>query len=104
MSHDALKKTIESAWDNRETLHQSRLADATSAYAPQFNAALAGLRSMGLDDLAAKAAMTRGMEGQAYLLASLDIFTLSAWLCIGLIGLLWLCHRPASDATMPAAD
>jgi DHA2 family multidrug resistance protein len=95
---------VTTLWDNRETLHQSRLADATSAYAPQFNAALAALRSMGLDDLAAKAAMTRGMEGQAYLLASLDIFTLSAWLCIGLIGLLWLCHRPASDATMPAAD
>jgi DHA2 family multidrug resistance protein len=95
---------VTTLWDNREALHQSHLAEATSAYAPQFNAALAALRSMGLEGMAAKAAMTRGMVGQAYLLASLDIFILSAWLCIGLIGLIWLCRRPASGAAMPAPD
>ena len=95
---------VTTLWDNREALHQSRLADVTTAYAPQFNAALAALRALGLEDMAAKAAITRGMVGQAYLLASLDVFTLSAWLCIGLVALAWLCHRPASGAAMPAAE
>ena len=70
----------------------------------KLNAALEALRHMGLEGMAATARMTHAMVGQAYLLASLDIFTLSAWLCVGLIGLVWLCRRPASGAAMPAID
>jgi DHA2 family multidrug resistance protein len=95
---------VTTLWDNREALHQSRLADATSTYAPQFNAALAALQRLGFEDLSAKAAMTRDMVRQAYLLASLDLFSLSAWLCMGLIVLVWLCRRPHGGAAMPASD
>jgi DHA2 family multidrug resistance protein len=87
---------VTTLWDNREALHQSQLADVTSIYAPRFTGALAALAHLGLDDVAAKTAMTHAMVGQAYLLASLDIFTLSAWLCVGLTGLVWLCRRPAA--------
>jgi DHA2 family multidrug resistance protein len=95
---------VTTLWDNREALHQSRLAESATLYAPPFNAALAALRHMGLEGMAATARMTRAMVGQAYLLASLDIFALSAWLCVGLIGLVWLCRKPASGAAMPAID
>jgi DHA2 family multidrug resistance protein len=95
---------VTTLWDNREALHQSRLADATSTYAPQFNAALVALQRLGLEDVSAKMAMTRDMVRQAYLLASLDLFTLSAWLCVGLIVLVWLCRRPHGGGALPAAD
>ena len=95
---------VTALWDHREAVHQSHLAEATSVYAPQFNAALSALRHLGLGAGAAREAMTHGMVGQAYLLASLDIFTLSAWVCLGLIGLVWLCRRPHSGAAMPSAD
>jgi len=72
------------------------MADLTSGYTPAFNNILSSLQNLGLSDLTAKAAMTRSMTGQAYLLASLDMFTVSAWLCIAAIAIVWLCRR--SDA------
>ena len=85
-------------WDRREALHQSRMAD--QATGPALDNMLSSLNTLGVGDLAGKAAITRGMEGQAYLLASIDMFTLSMWICVGLAGLVWLCHsaRPAAAA------
>ena len=80
-------------WDRREALHQSRLADMTSSFAPAFNNALGTLQGMGLSELGAKAAVLRGMVSQSYLLASVDMFMVSAWLCLGAIVLVWLCHK-----------
>jgi DHA2 family multidrug resistance protein len=96
---------VTTVWDRREALHQSRMADGTTQFSPMLNQALAGLQHLGLSDLAAKAAVTRTMIGQAYLLAADDIFYISAWLCIALIGLVWLC-RPAKSGGGPpvAAD
>jgi DHA2 family multidrug resistance protein len=80
-------------WDRREALHQSRMAEMTTAYAPAFNALLSSLKDLGLSDLAAQTAATRGMIGQAYLLASVDMFYISAWLCLLAIVFVWLCRR-----------
>ena len=52
----------------------------------------------------AAAAVTRQMVGQAYLLASTDLFRLSAWLAAVLIVPIWLCRRPRPQQGMVAAD
>ena len=90
-------------WDRREAFHQSHMADLTSGYSPALNNILSSLQSLGLSDLTAKAAVTRAMTGQAYLLASIDMFTVSAWLCIAAIFVVWLCHK-ARPHDMPLAD
>jgi len=90
-------------WDRREAFHQSHMADLTSGFTPVLNNILLSLRDMGLSDLAAKAAVTRSMEGQAYLLASLDMFTVSAWLCLAAIVIVWLCHKARPHGT-PLGD
>ena len=59
---------------------------------------------MGLGDLTAKAAVTRTMTGQAYLLASVDMFTVSAWLCVVAIALVWLCHKTQPHGVMGLVD
>lgn len=84
---------VTTLWDRREALHQSRLADFTTGYAPVFNQALSAMQGLGFSDLAGKAALTQEMVGQAYLLASIDIFHLSVWLCLVAVALIWLCHR-----------
>jgi DHA2 family multidrug resistance protein len=89
--------------DRREALHQSRMADGTTQFSPALTQALTGLNHLGLSDLAAKAAVTRTMVGQAYLLAADDIFYISGWLCIVLIGLVWLCRPAKSGGGAPAA-
>jgi len=89
-------------WDRREAFHQSRLADMTSAYAPAFNNALSSLHALGLSELASKSAVTRSMIGQAYLLASVDMFTVSAWLCVAAIVIVWLCRKAQPHGPPPA--
>jgi MFS transporter, DHA2 family, multidrug resistance protein len=90
-------------WDRREILHQSRLAEAGNVYAPAFQQSLAHLHQLGMDDQAAAAAMTQNLVGQSYLLSSLDLFSLSAWLCLALIPLCFLVRRPAAAGAAPVA-
>ena len=94
---------VTTLWDRREALHQSRLADQTTFFTPGFSQALKGLHSFGLSDLAGKAAVARTMASQAYLLAADDIFWASGWICLVLIGTVWLCKRAVSGGGPPAA-
>jgi len=91
-------------WDRRAALHQSHMADLTSGFTPALSGVLQSLSDMGLGDLSAKAAVTRTMTGQAYLLASVDMFTVSAWLCVVAIALVWLCHKTQPHGMMPLVD
>ena len=54
------------------------------------------MQRLGMSAQQAAAAVTRQMVGQAYLLASVDLFRLSAWLAAGLILLVWTCRRPSA--------
>ena len=90
-------------WDRREALHQARLADTISVYAPAYQHSLAQLNQSGMSDQSAAGAMTQGLVGQSYLLSSLDLFYLSAWLCVALIPLCFLVRRPAAGGPAPVA-
>jgi DHA2 family multidrug resistance protein len=90
-------------WDRRETLHQTRLADAVTVYAPAYQQSLAQMHQSGLTDQTAAGAMTQTLIGQSYLLSSLDLFYFSAWLCVALIPLCFLVRRPAAGGPTPVA-
>ena len=94
---------VTTLWDRREALHQSRLADQTTFFAPGLAQALKGLHGFGLSDLAGKASVSRSMVSQAYLLAADDIFWASGWICLALIGMVWLCKRAVSGGGAPVA-
>ena len=85
---------ITTAWDRREALHQARLSEAVGTNTP-YRMAVESLSRMGMDATQAAGAITRQMIGQAYLLASTDLFRLSAWLARALVILVWFCRRPA---------
>ncbi|MEA3149832.1 MAG: transporter, family, multidrug resistance protein [Gammaproteobacteria bacterium] len=90
-------------WDRRETLHQTRLADAITVYAPTYQQSLAQMHQLGMNDQSAAGAMTRTLIAQSYLMSSLDLFYLSAWLCVALIPLCFLVRRPAAGGPTPVA-
>jgi DHA2 family multidrug resistance protein len=94
---------ITTAWDRREALHQNRLAETIGNNAP-LRAASETLQHLGLSSVQAAAVITRQMVGQAYLLASTDLFRLSAWLCAALIVVLWFTRRPTGQGAPVAAD
>lgn len=94
---------ITTAWDRREALHQARLSEAIAQGAP-FQAAQATLERLGFSELQAAAAITRQMVGQAYLLASTDLFRISSWICLSLLILVWMTRRPSQSGAPVAAD
>jgi len=84
---------VTTGWDRREAIQQSRLSEAIGNGGP-LHFATDTLGARGLSDVQAAATITRQMVGQAYLLASIDIFRLSAWLSGILVVLIWWTRRP----------
>jgi DHA2 family multidrug resistance protein len=91
---------ITTAWDRREALHQGRLSEAIGNGTP-YQMASEALMNLGLNATQAAAVITRQMVGQAYLLASTDLFRLSAWLSAALLIIVWFCRRPAANGAGP---
>ncbi len=94
---------VTTVWDRREALHQSRMTDQTTIFTPGLSQAVTNLHHFGLSQLAADTALGRTITGQAYLMGSNDIFWASGWICIFLIGIVWLCRRAVSGGGAPVA-
>jgi MFS transporter, DHA2 family, multidrug resistance protein len=95
---------ITTMWDRREALHQSRLADHFTAFAPGYQKALNALHGLGIDAVRGSAAITRQMLQQAYLLAATDLFWLSGWVALAMIVIVWFARRPGGGVAHVAAD
>jgi DHA2 family multidrug resistance protein len=89
-------------WDDRAQLHQSRLAEASSAYSPTLQQSLARLHELGLNDAQSLAVLNRGLVEQSYLLSTLDYFYVSTFLAMGLVLLVWFTRRPRIASGQPA--
>ncbi len=94
---------ITTFWDRRETLHQTRLADAVSIYSPAYQESLARMHAFGMTDQGAAGALTQGLVAQSYLLSSLDLFYISGWMCLALVPVCFLVRRPAVHGEIAAA-
>jgi DHA2 family multidrug resistance protein len=81
-------------WDRRETLHQSRLAEAANAANPAYNGAIEQLGHAGLTQQQAAGALTRTLINQSYLMSSLDIFWFAGMGCIAMLVLIWFTRKP----------
>ena len=94
---------VTTMWDRREQLHQGRLAEAVGSGVP-YQLATGQLGRMGLSATQAAGAVTRQMVQQAYLLASTDLFRVSAWLCGATIIVVWFTRRAAPMQGPVSAD
>jgi DHA2 family multidrug resistance protein len=61
------------------------------------------LHALGFTDLQSYGVLARTLTQQAYLLASDDLFWISGWLSIGMIGVIWLAKRAVSGGGAPVA-
>ncbi len=94
---------VTTGWDRREALHQSRIAEAVGQGMP-LQLAMEAMTRLGMTAQQAAATVTRQLTGQAYLLATTDLFWLSSVLCAGGLALVWLTRRPAAPSGPVAAD
>jgi DHA2 family multidrug resistance protein len=91
-------------WDRREALHQSRLIETSTVYNPAFHQALARIGGHGLTTTQGYGVIMGQVIGQSYLLASVDLFWISGWLSLAMIGIVWLAKRSYAGGQIVAAD
>ena len=91
---------VTTMWDRRERLHQSRLADVPTIYNPTLHQAVDRLGTKHLPQLQSYGAITHELINQAYLLSSLDIFWISGWLSVGMLGIVWLARHTVADKSI----
>ena len=84
-------------WDNRATLHHSRMTEVARPGEPAFDQVMSGLHQLGLSTRQGAALIDNAISQQAYTMSATDIFYASAILFLVLIGLVWMA-KPKSAA------
>jgi len=90
-------------WDRGETLHQTRIAETMASVDPAWLINLHKLEAAGLSLPQAVSAIGRQVVDQAYLLSTLDLFRISAWLMVVLVPCVWLTNRASGAGGAHAA-
>jgi DHA2 family multidrug resistance protein len=89
-------------WLRREALHHTHLVEGLTPYDPQAAEALTRLADSGLGDPASFAHLERAVTHQSTLLAANDLFWLSGWLFLVLVGSVWLARKPSAGGPVAA--
>jgi len=95
---------ITTFWDRRESLHQERLTEFTTASAPAYHNAMTQLQAHGMTAQQGAGAIYGQVIGQSYLLSSLELFWLCGLLSLGTVALVWFARRPAPSDHVIAVE
>ncbi|MEO7338284.1 MAG: MFS transporter, partial [Caldimonas sp.] len=90
------------AWENRAVLHHAQLSESINNGSEATRAAMTQLGAAGYTPAQALGTINRMVDQQAYTLAADDLFLLSAFVFLLLIGMLWL-TRPKRGVAVDAA-
>jgi DHA2 family multidrug resistance protein len=91
-------------WDNRATLHHTRLVEQMGLNSTALDAATTTLGQAGVPGAAADAIVNRMIDVQAFTAAADDIFIASAVTFLFLIVTIWFTRRPPKIAGAPSVD
>jgi DHA2 family multidrug resistance protein len=78
-------------WHRREVFHHAQLTEHVNAYNPitrQY------LEQLGGASPSHYAQLDKVVEGQAYMLSTIDVFTLLGWMLLSLVLVIWLARPP----------
>lgn len=81
-------------WDRREAFHHSRLVENVNPFNPSSHSMIEQLHTLGLHGLKSFEFLVVQITQQAFMLATNDIFWLSGWIFICLLGFVWLTKPP----------
>jgi len=91
-------------WTRREAVHRAQLAEHINVYAPQSTLYAERLGATGMAPDQVSAVLDRTLSQQANMLATNDVFWLSACLFIALIPVIWLTKPPFGRPSPAAGD
>lgn len=90
-------------WGNREALHQSHLVENINPYNPIAIQALEQLQTLGITGLKRIGVLYESIVNQSFMLATNDIFRISAWIFMFLLVIVWLAKPTYVKAGAPIA-
>ena len=85
-------------WDRRATLHHAQLVERLDPNGPVTAQALGALHSGGTGTDQGYAILNRLVDSQAFMLSADDIFYVSGFIFLALIGLVWLATPQRMEA------
>ena len=89
-------------WDDRAKLHRAQLAEHVVGGDSGTHSALGALQAQGLTPDQALGCIDQGLDAQARMLSTVDLFWLSGVLFLVLAALVWLANPPRAGARMRA--
>lgn len=89
---------VTTLWEQRTSLHRAHLTELLALGDRGLQGALDALQASGLPVEAALAQVSRMIDQQAATRGMDDVFTLSSWLLLAMMGLVWLAHGPSQAA------
>jgi DHA2 family multidrug resistance protein len=89
-------------WNNREAWHQSHLVENITVYNPIVEKTMQELHLLGIPTLKSLGIVYNTIINQAYMLATDDIFKLSAWIFMILLATTWIA-KPSYATSSPGA-
>lgn len=93
-------------WSRSEIFHHARLAEAINSYRPVINSFYQNLKdfdSLFTDDRI-RLILDRGVEQQAYMLATNDLSWMAAWMFLLMIPLIYMCKKVKGTTGVPQAQ
>ncbi|UVE16101.1 DHA2 family efflux MFS transporter permease subunit [Pseudomonas sp. LS44] len=78
-------------WVRRADQHHAHLTEHVSVYEPTTQETLAQMGGITQQNAAS---LDHMITSQAYMMSTIDYFTLAGWVCLGLIALIWLAKPP----------
>jgi DHA2 family multidrug resistance protein len=90
-------------WDRRATYHDYHLTAGLTPYSVQTQQWLDQAHALGMGSLQSLGVLARTVSQQAFVLATNDVFWLSGWVFLALIGVIWLARSPERRPGRPAA-
>jgi len=91
-------------WDHRATVHDHHLSENLSPYSPLTRHALDHAQALGMGPTQSLGALAHSVARQSFMLATNDVFWISGWVFVGLIGVIWIAKRPERGGGRPAVE
>jgi MFS transporter, DHA2 family, multidrug resistance protein len=80
-------------WDRRATLHDYHLNANLTPYSPLTQQAMNHAQALGMTPEQGLGALAHTVSRQAFMLATNDVFWISGWMFVALIGVIWIARR-----------
>jgi len=91
-------------WDRRATLHDYHLTTNLTPYSYQTHHWIDQTQAFGLQPLQSLDMLSQTVSQQAFMLATNDLFWLSGWVFLVLIGVIWLAKTAERPGVRPLAE